>query len=151
MTEHLGGRDLNLSEWTRRGFELARQMGVFVPSAKIMERLARAARRDFRDGFLVRVSELLTTESVEQLEWALSEPLAETGFQRLKDDVGAATLESVLVASRKVSFVDGLDRHWLLLTGLRGWISRLAGQVEGETASEMRCHAPEKRLDLRST
>ena len=34
---------------------------------------------------------------------ALSEPLADTGFQRLKDDVGAATLESVLLAARKPS------------------------------------------------
>jgi hypothetical protein len=55
MTEHLGGRDLNLADWIERGYEQARQMGVFVPSAKIMERLARAGRRDFRDGFLDRV------------------------------------------------------------------------------------------------
>lgn len=76
-------------------------MGLFVPSDKIMERLARAARRDFRDGFLMRVGALLHAETIEQLEWVLLEPLANTGFQRLKDDVGAATLESVLLAARE--------------------------------------------------
>ena len=106
MTNQLGGRDLNLADWIERGYEQARQMGVFVPSTKIMERIARAARRDFRDGFLDLVGAQLTAETIEKLEWALSEPLADTGFQRLKDDVGAATLESVLLAARKVSFVD---------------------------------------------
>lgn len=109
MIEQLGGQDLNLAGWIERGFDQARQMGLFVPSDKIMERLARAARRDFRDGFLMRVGALLHAETIEQLEWVLLEPLANTGFQRLKDDVGAATLESVLLAVRKVSFVDGLD------------------------------------------
>ena len=100
MIEQLGGQDLNLAGWIERGFDQARQMGLFVPSDKIMERLARAARRDFRDGFLMRVGALLHAETIEQLEWVLLEPLANTGFQRLKDDVGAATLESVLLAAR---------------------------------------------------
>ena len=60
-------------------------MGLFVPSTKIMERLARAGRRDFRDGFLDRVGAQLTAETIEKLEWALSEPLADTGFQRLNN------------------------------------------------------------------
>lgn len=149
MVKQLGGRDLNLAEWTRRGFDRARQMGVFVPSDKIMDRLARAARRDFRDGFLDRVGAQLTAETIEKLEWALSEPLADTGFQRLKDDVGAATLESVLLAARKVSFVDSLDLPMAVLDRVeRGWTARLARQVEGETASEMRRHMPERRLGL---
>lgn len=149
MIEQLGGQDLNLAGWIERGFDQARQMGLFVPSDKIMERLARAARRDFRDGFLMRVGALLHAETIEQLEWVLLEPLANTGFQRLKDDVGAATLESVLLAARKVSFVDGLDLPMAVLDRVeRGWIARLARQVEGETASEMRRHAPEKRLGL---
>ena len=59
--------------------------------------------------FLAHVGARLTPETVEKLECALSEPLAETGFQRLKDDVGAVTLESVLLAAKKVSFVDELD------------------------------------------
>ncbi|WP_296940847.1 Tn3 family transposase [uncultured Marivita sp.] len=149
MIEQLGGQDLTLADWIERGFDQARQLGFFIPSDKIMERLARAARRDFRDGFLMRVGALLHAETIEQLEWALSEPLADTGFQRLKDDVGAATLESVLLAARKVSFVDGLDLPIAVLDRVeRGWIARLARQVEGETASEMRRHAPEKRLGL---
>ena len=39
MIEQLGGQDLNLTDWIERGFDQARQMGVFVPSDKIMERL----------------------------------------------------------------------------------------------------------------
>ena len=149
MVEQLGGQDLNLAGWMERGFDQARQMSIFVPSDKIMERLARAARRDFRNGFLLRVSALLPAETIEQLAWALSEPLADTGFQRLKDDVGAATLESVLLAARKVSFVEALNLPLDIFGDVeRGWMMRIARQVEGETASEMRRHAPEKRLGL---
>ncbi|WP_292288881.1 hypothetical protein [Marivita sp.] len=71
MIEQLGGQDLTLADWIERGFDQARQVGVFIPSDKIMERLARAARRDFRDGFLMRVGALLHAGAIEQLEWAL--------------------------------------------------------------------------------
>jgi hypothetical protein len=149
MGKHLGGRDLNLADWVERGYAQACQMGVFVPSEKIMERLARASRRDFRKGFLAQVGLQLSVETIEQLEWALSEPLAETGFQRLKDDVGAASLDSVLRAALRVSFVEGLNLPLDILVGVeRCWVSRLARQVEGETASEMRRHALERRLGL---
>ena len=135
MVEQLGGQDLNLAGWMERGFDQARQMSIFVPSDKIMERLARAARRDFRNGFLLRVSALLPAETIEQLAWALSEPLADTGFQRLKGDVGAATLESVLLAARKVSFVEALNLPLDIFGDVeRGWMMRIARQVEGETA-----------------
>lgn len=143
MIEQLGGRDLNLADWIERGFGQARKMGVFVSSDKIMERLARAARRDFRENFLTLVVSLLSIETTEQLERALAEPLEDTGFQRLKDDVGAATLDSVLLAARKASFVEELGLPMDILGDVeRGWMLRLARQVEGETASEMRRHAP---------
>ncbi len=149
MIEQLGGRDLNLADWVERGYAQARQMNVFVPSVKIMERLARAARRDFREGYLTKVASRLSTERVTQLEWTLSEPLATTGFQRLKDDVGAATLDSVLLTAQKVSFVAALNLPLDILGDVeRGWVMRIACQVEGETASEMRRHAPEKRFGL---
>ena len=55
----------------------------------------------------------------------------------------------MLLAARKVSFVDGLDLSMAVLDRVgRGWIARLSHQVEGETASEMCRHAPEKRLGL---
>jgi len=149
MGEELGGRDLNLANWVDRGYAQALQMGVFVPSDKIMDRLARAARREFREAFLARASSRLPAEAIERLEWSLSEPLAPTGFQRLKDDVGAVSLESVVLASQKVSFVEALDLPLDLLPEVeRGWIARLARQVEGETASEMRRHTPERRVGL---
>ena len=75
MIEQLGGRDLNLADWIERGFGHVRQMGVFVSSDKIMERLARAARRDFRKNFLTLVVSQLSIETTEQLERALAEPL----------------------------------------------------------------------------
>lgn len=105
MIENLGGQSLSLSDWIESGYDETFDMGLFIPSAKIMERLARGARRDFRDGFLARVGALLNAGTVEQMAWALSEPLADTGFQRLKNDVGAAARESVFLAARKVAFV----------------------------------------------
>ena len=114
-----------------------------------MERLARAARRGFREGYLARVASGLSAETVKQFEWALSDPLAITGFQRLKDDVGAATLDNVLLAAQKVSFVEALNLPLDILGDVeRGWVMRIARQVEGETASEMRRHASEKRFGL---
>ena len=149
MVTHLGGRDLPLSDWVSRGYEQALRTGVFVPSDKIMERLARAARRNFRDDFLRFAASRLPSETARQLELALSEPLAETGFQRLKDDVGAASLDSILLAARKVSFIEGLDLPLETLAAVdRGWAARLARQVEGETASEMRRHERDRRLGL---
>ncbi len=149
MVEQLGGCDLNLADWVERGYRQALCMGVFVPSGKIMDRLARASRRDFREGFLAQVASRLSAEAVEQLEWMLSDPLAPTGFQRLKNDVGAASLESVLLAAQKVSFVEELDLPLDILADVeRGWVSRLVRQVEGETASEMRRHTPERYVGL---
>ena len=149
MIDQLGGRDLSLADWVERGYARARQMSVFIPSEKIMERLARAARRGFREGYLARVASGLSAETVKQFEWTLSDPLAITGFQRLKDDVGAATLDSVLLAAQKVSFVEALNLPLDILGDVeRGWVMRIARQVEGETASEMRRHAPEQRFGL---
>ena len=59
------------------------------------------------------------------------------------------TLESVLLAAKKVSFVDELDLPFGTLEQVEpGWVAQLARQVEGETAWEMRRHAPERRLGL---
>ena len=114
-----------------------------------MDRLVRRARRDFRVSFLRRVTSRLSEGTIDRLEWTLSEPLVDTGFQRLKDDVGAATLDSVLLAAEKVSFVEDLELPFDVLEGVeRGWIAGLARQVEGETASEMRRHTRERRLGL---
>jgi len=149
MVEHLGGCDLNLADWVARGYGQALRVGVFVPSDKIMERLVRAARREFREGFLSKVVSRLSPGTAEQLERVLSEPLAATGFHGLKDDVGTATLESVLLAAQKGSFVEDLHLPMDLLDGVdRGWIRQLSRLVEGETAFEMRRHTPERRLGL---
>lgn len=149
MVDHLGGRSLSLGDWIERGYGEARDRGIFIPSAKIMERLARGARRNFRDSFLARVGSGLSAQTVEHMDCSLSDPLAETGFQRLKDDVGAATLENVLLAAKKVAFIGKLDLPLEVLTRVEpGWVAQIARQVEGESASEMRRHTPQNRLGL---
>ena len=83
----------------------------------------------------------------EKLEQALLAPLAVTGFQRLKDGVGGATLKNILAAAERVRFVESLILPMELMAHPdRDWIARLARQVEGETASEMRRHSKDRRL-----
>ena len=108
MVINLGGRNLKLAEWVDRGFSRALAMGFFVPSEKIMDRLARAARRSFREGFLQMVAARVLGPTEEKLEQALLAPLDTTGFQRLKDGVGAATLKNILAAADRVRFVESL-------------------------------------------
>ena len=43
------------------------------------------------------------------LEASLIDPTGATGFHRLKDDGGAASLASVLGACDRLAFVEGLD------------------------------------------
>ena len=122
---------------------------VYVPSRKIMERLVRSAAAAFQDAFLQSVARRISTQTQRKLEASLISPRSSTGFQRLKDDVGSATLENVLSAAERLGFIQGLDLPYDLLEGLdRSWGARLARRVEGETASEMRRHTTERRLGL---
>lgn len=109
MIEQLGGRDLSLTDWIERGFGQAQRMGVFVPSAKIMERLARAARRDVRETFLMLVASRLSTETAQRLERTLAEPLEDTGFLRLKDDIGAVHGKERLLVEIAMAALDHPD------------------------------------------
>ena len=145
----LGGRDALLKEWVSQGYQWCLDHSVFIPSYKIMERLARSARHAYYERFIENVVQRLPKNTVIQLEESLVDPQALFGFQRLKDDVGAATLENVLAASAKVAYLRSLKlpRELLAETDQR-WVLRIVRQVEGETASEMRRHKRNRRLGL---
>ena len=84
-----------------------------------------------------------------KLEASLCEPTGPTGFHRLKDDVGAASLESGLGACDRLAFVEGLDLPAERLGGVDpAWVALLSRRVEGETASEVRRHGETRRLGL---
>lgn len=145
----LGGREASFEDWVIEGYRWSRRHSVFIPSDKIMERIVRSARKAFRDALFQQISERLSSGTVSALNDCLSDPLLPTGFQRMKDDIGAATLENVLLASTKLAFLQRLDLPFELLAHIdRRWISRIGRQVEGETASEMRRHQQSHRFAL---
>ena len=114
-----------------------------------MERLVRGARHDFLEGLLSSITRELPAHTRAKLEASLFEPTGPTGFHRLKDDVGAASLASVLGACERLSFVEGLDLPTGRLEGVDpAWVALLSRRVEGETASEMRRHGETRRLGL---
>ena len=104
-----------------------------------MERLVRGARHDFLEGLLTSITRDLPVDTRAKLEASLFEPMGPTGFHRLKDDVGAASLESVLGACDRLAFVEGLELPAERLGGVDPtWVALLSRRVEGETASETR-------------
>ena len=122
---------------------------IYVASDKIMERLVRGARHDFLEGLLTSIARELPAHTRAKLEASLCEPMGPTGFHRLKDDVGAASLASVLGACDRVAFVEGLELPTECLEGVdRAWVPLLSRRVEGETASEMRRHGETRPLGL---
>ena len=145
----LGGRDASFEDWVIEGYSWSRQHSVFIPSDKIMGRMVRSARKAFRDALFQQIAERLSSGTISALDACLSDPLLPTGFQRMKDDIGAATLENVLAASAKLAFLQRLDLPFDMLVHIdRRWLSRIARQVEGETASEMRRHEQSHRFAL---
>ena len=125
------------------------ERSIHVPSDKIMERTVRGARHDFLEGLLSSVARELSPDTRAKLEASLIGPTGATGFHRLKDDVGAASLASVLGACDRLAFVEGLDLPAGCLDGVdRAWVALLSRRVEGETASEMRRHGATRRLGL---
>ena len=131
------------------GYAWCLKRSLYVPSDKIMERLVRSARHDFLEGLLNAIARELPAHTREKLEASLTEPAAPTGFHRLKDDVGAASLASVLGACHRLEFVEGLRLPTGCLAGVdRGWVAQLSRRVEGEAAWEMRRHGEERRHAL---
>lgn len=144
-----GGRDAHFEDWAVTGYRRSLQHSVFIPSDKIMGRTVRSARKAFCDALFKQIAERLSQETTSALDACHSDPFLPTGFQRIKDDTGAATLENVLMALTKLVFLQRLDLPFDMLVDIdRRWISRIARQVEGETASEMRRHEKSHRSAL---
>ncbi|RLK07292.1 Tn3 family transposase [Ruegeria conchae] len=131
------------------GYQWALGQSVFIPSRKIMERLVRSAQYSFQEELLEHASSRLSLQTIAALEASLANPRGDHGFQSLKDDVGAATLDNVLDAADRLAFIHALDLPFDLVNEVDPtWIRILTRRVEGETASEMRRHSREKRLGL---
>ena len=130
-------------------FARCREQRLQPPARAEVERAVRRARRAFRERLLAGIAAALTPEAAARLEGALGEPEGPTGFHALKRDVGLATRDSVLGALERLAFIRDLALPYGCLAGVgRPWVETLARRAGGETASEMRRHAPEHRLGL---
>ena len=139
----------SVSEMTDLGCRWFLFKKLISPSQQALERNVRSVRQRFLERCLASVTALLSASAAAKLEVSLADPRNHTGFQRLKRDVGAATLENVLDAADRLAFIQGLDLpDHAVLDIDPAWIKALVRRVEGETASEMRLHSREKRLGL---
>nr|WP_282569084.1 Tn3 family transposase [Aliiroseovarius sp. S2029] len=139
----------SVSEKTDLGCEWFLKRKLISPSEQALERIVRSVRQRFLERYLASVAARLSESAALELEASLAEPRGRTGFKRLKGDVGAATLDSVLDATERLAFIQGLDLPDHALSDIDPtWIKALVRRVEGETASEMRLHSRERRLGL---
>lgn len=146
---NFGGKNLSIEDMISLGYRWGLDRLIFIPSTKIMERIARSARRVFRDDYFDLITSHLSDDTLAALEASLLEPRSDFGFQRLKDDTGGATLENILAAAAKVVHLRKMSLPHEQLTDVDcGWAARIFRQVEGETASEMRRHSRTRRLGL---
>ncbi len=126
----LGGRDASFESWVVESYRGSRQHSIFIPSDKIMGRIVRSARKAFRDTLFKQLAERLSLETTSALDACLSDPLLPTDFQRMKDDIGTATLENILMASAKLAFLQRLDLPFDMFAHIdRRWLSRIGRQV----------------------
>ncbi|WP_342074942.1 DUF4158 domain-containing protein [Yoonia sp. SS1-5] len=137
------------AEMIQQSFLRFRDHGFIPPSEKALSRIVRSVRREFLDGYLVSVLNALAPETISKLESCLANPSEDHGFQRLKADVGAATLDNVLDAAERLEFIHSLALPFELLAHINpSWLATLTRRVEGETATEMRRHSKARRLGL---
>ncbi|MCF6433006.1 DUF4158 domain-containing protein, partial [Leisingera sp. MMG025] len=126
-----------------------RERRLLPPAEGILARSVRTAWIAFVDGLLAGIARALPPKASEAFEASLTDPRGSHGFQRLKGDVGAATLESVLDAADRLAFIQGLDLPFDMMSSVDpSWIKILVRRVEGETAYEVGRHKREKRLGL---
>ena len=147
FADRCGGSAGTVEEQVASGYRHCLATGIFIPSDRIMERLVRGARHDFVEGLLTAIVNRLSEDVQAKLDGCLADPKAPTGFLSLKNDVGAASLKSILSACDRLAFALELDLPDDLLTGIDpSWIRRLIRRVDGETAAEMRRHRTVRRL-----
>lgn len=149
LAEMFQGAFGKIGDQVELGYRMSRARGYFVPSDKIMERLVRGARHDAVENLLARIADSLSDEARGKLEASLADPKCATGFLSLKADAGAATLESILAAARRLAFVNTLGLPFDAMTNVDlALVQRLSRRVDGETAAEMRRHGDTRRLGL---
>ena len=130
-------------------FLWCRDRKIFAPSRKIIDRLVRSERQKFLDGYLTSVTDRLSPETIALLEASLKDPESPTGFHKLKDDAGQATLENMLAVTERLAFIQKLDLPRALLRGPgQAWIDQIVRRVGGEKGSEMRRHGRLRQLGL---
>ncbi|MES0865014.1 hypothetical protein ABLN87_22075 [Ruegeria sp. SCPT10] len=98
---------------------------------------------------MAEVSGKVLKEARAALEECLADPRGAHGFLRLKDVVGAATLDNVLGAADRLALIQCLDLPFGITDDADpSWLRHFARRVEGETAYEMRRHALENWIGL---
>jgi hypothetical protein len=98
-------------------FLWCRDHKIFGPSGKEMERLVRSERQRFLECFLAGVADRLLPETVALMKASLVDPDSLTGFQTIKNDAGAATLDNMLALVDRLAFIQKLALPRDLLTG----------------------------------
>ncbi|WP_057464845.1 DUF4158 domain-containing protein [Pseudovibrio sp. POLY-S9] len=138
-----------MGDMLEQSFYWFQERRLLPPAEGILTRFIRTARKTFTDDILKNITNSLTDETVAALETCLANPRGDHGFQRLKDDVGAATLDNVLDGANRLAFIQKLTLPLVSISSIDlSWIKVLTRRVEGETASEMRRHSRDKRLGL---
>lgn len=122
----------------------------FLPLAKsTLMRTIKTARSAFIENLFDTIASKLGAKAVASLEACLADPRSDHGFQLLKDDLGAATLDNVLDAAERLAFIQDLNLPYDVCDTIDlSWMRILVRRAEGETASEMRRHRREKRMGL---
>jgi len=109
LSEIFRGNQVSFDNMVSQAFGWCLHHKVYIPSRKIMGRFVGSVRRTFRDDFLVSVTRQLSSDTIAKLEVSLADPMAATGFKRLKDDVGAAALDNMLSATERLAFIRDLN------------------------------------------
>lgn len=132
-----------------RVFLWCRDRSLHGPSRREIERLVRSERQSFLDAIFASIAAALSPQAVEKMEQSLMACDERVGFTALKGDPGRIALESVLKVADRLAFIRSLNLpHPMLATVGKPWIDQIRRRVASEKASEMRRHAPARRLGM---
>ena len=132
----------SVSEMLESSFQWFRDRRLLPPATGSLARQVRAARHGFLNDLLAHVARQLSPGTAAALDASLEDARGKCGFQRLKNDVGAATLDNILDAAGRLSFIRGLDLPFWAIAGIDpSWIKMLVRRVEAETPFEMKRRA----------
>jgi TnpA family transposase len=142
-------RGLALGTMTDRVVVWFADQRIACPEEAGLERLIAIAQRRFEDRVLEAVAASLSPEQREQLDTSLTDEDAVTGFSGLKADPGQPTLDNILLAAQRLTFVRTLALPSTLLVDFGDPVSRgYRRRVANETAWRMRQHPDGRRHAL---